>query len=268
LEYGVVRQALQRHEKQRQEGCINVPRYQFGVRESHKSKLLAVSPPGLNMSISNVVTERFQFREKTPMQLDDQKNTSAGKNVVNVQLIRSFPEVPSLSVHQVLPECNAAHDENDDPVVLVYHYSGSKAQFNFRHDPRGQKLRIKFEERQKETKTHDSTITGWLRKFVDFVGLEEATHLLQDVGEPTKAGKIPFYDCGCPETCDVVAMDKTSPKDLVHSCQTLVRYLVEKFKCSVEAACIIAVKDSDVACGFECHPRVCTPAPLSSESKM
>jgi hypothetical protein len=268
LDHGVVRQALQRHEKQRQEGCINVPRYQFGVRESQKSKLLAVAPLGLNMSTSNVVTERFQFREKTPMHLDDQNNTSAGKNVVNVQLIRSFPEVPSLSVHQVLPECDAAHDENDDPVALIYHYSGSKAQFNFRRDPRGLRFRIKYEERQKETETHDPAITEWLSKFVDFVGLEEATYLLQDVGEPTKAGKTPFYDCGCPDTCDVVAMDKKSPKDDVNSCRSRVKSLIEKHNSSMEAACIKAVENNDPACGFECHPRFCTPASLSSESKI
>ena len=264
LEPGIVRRALKQRQQEKQgEECINLPRYQFGVRDL-KSPLEPL--PGINISLTNVVTERFQYREQAPMQLDSNMTLSAGKNLVNVQLLRSFPVDPSISVHQVLPECPPSYDDQDDPVALVYHYSGSKEQFNFRRDPRGLKFRIKYEERQKFIKVHDPTISSWISKFADYMGKEEATHLLQDVGEPTKAGRYPFYMCGCPNTCDVDAMEKKSPKDDTVSCRIRVKYLVEKYKSSVEAACIKAVEETDSACGYECHPRFCTEPTGSFDS--
>lgn len=72
-------------------------------------------------------------------------------------------------------------------------------------------------------------------------------------------------DCGCPETCDDIAMKRIHRNQ--RSCQLVLKELLHQNKFNETDACIRAVEEKET-CGMECHPVHChnqtamTPVPF------
>jgi len=162
--------------------CILMPRYHFGPHEETNASLVSRDfPPELSdMDPLNFHTYRWRHRGTFKWE------SIPGKSIVDLSktprnwLHKSDP-------HKMVKSACGKHVRGSGELApfIVHHYAGSWEEFTFRNDIRKMaKSQGAYNKLRKlYTQEEDDNARGWLRPFIDQVGLEKARFLLQGVGQ-------------------------------------------------------------------------------------
>lgn len=194
-EPGSILRFLNHHEEATHQNpqCLFMPRYMFGNKESPRG-LVERNVPKKNQVLKgiNFLTQRFMFRHPKKMQ--------NGKNLMHLQAMGKLQTMAN--VHRVSSSCPAASslqavNHIKTTLVKVHHYLGTQEQYFFRMDPRGGNTtqvtkgmgnfflrdQQRYEQLNAQAKYSDSGARGWIRGFVQDVGLPMAEYLLFGIGQ-------------------------------------------------------------------------------------
>lgn len=174
--------------------CIFMPRYMFGNKESKGPLVERNVPKKSTITGRSMLTQRFMYRHPKKMQ--------NGKNLMHLSAIDQLQ--PMANVHRVSSSC-PTHDSVKDvnhiksTLVKVHHYLGTQEQYFYRSDPRGsdqnatvitsglgnyhQRDNERYDQLNARAIYSDSGARGWIKGFVDQVGVPLAEYLLKGIGE-------------------------------------------------------------------------------------
>ena len=168
--------------------CIRIARRQFAsIDDDTKGSSIKSALP---ISMDKFQTQRWRKYEF----IDDHHGSLAGKTII---------DLAALSLEDLEAEANEGGGDPHFPLpnicakgsiflserhapLLANHYMGTREQWNFRsNDSRGAEcLRDLFDHQNNIVgKYHSDEVVPWLEGFVNSTGLEEASRLLEGVGE-------------------------------------------------------------------------------------
>lgn len=195
-DYGNVLSFLKHHQEATGTNpqCIFMPRYMFGNQEPQKRLVERNVPNKSKLKGVDFLTQRFMYRHHQKMQ--------NGKNLVHLAAMDTIQ--PMANVHRISATCPSTDSVSrlnhiKRTLLKVHHYLGTKEQYFFRSDPRqveNKDDQIKkglgvfylrdtqrYDELNKDAKYSDSGARGWIRGFVETMGLPMAEFLLQGIGK-------------------------------------------------------------------------------------
>lgn len=194
LEGGSVLRLLKYHEqvvKDHNNTCVYMPRFFYGARES-RMQLIKYAVPA-PISAENMLTQKYLFREP--------RQNYNGKNLINTYRV---PELKTFGgVHHVATACPdpkvvRGQNQNKHALIRVHHYLGTQEQYLFRDDPRlhanneGNRTKFgsfnarglqRYNEYNRKANHEDHAAKAWIRGFVNEMGVELASNLLEGVGQ-------------------------------------------------------------------------------------
>jgi len=171
--------------------CIRIARRQFASIDGGKNSSSTTYPS----SALSVSSEQFQtLRWRKWDFLDEQHPSLAGKTVIDLAALR-LEDIdaeaaegggdPHIPLPNICAKGSIFLSERHAP-LLANHYMGTKEQWNYRsNDSRGAEcLRDLFDHQNNIVgKYYSDVLFPWLEGFVNSAGLEEASRLLEGVGE-------------------------------------------------------------------------------------
>jgi len=168
--------------------CLIMSRYTFGpVEEKDKMKLLDGFPMHTNLQVTDFYTYRWRYRqpiEFTPL---------PGKALVDLSRVWNTNDLDHTNAHALVrPVCNPQQQslwkKGVQSPLLVNHYTGTQKQFTSRsNDARGSRLQEFWKRKQTHTGATDDSARGWLLRFMEQVGQEQAEALLEGAGVVERA---------------------------------------------------------------------------------
>ena len=155
--------------------CHVLPRLLFGgSQEKDAARLNRYIPPGFHAE--NFTTLSFFRHGRKGFYFDNRW----GKCIVDVS---RMDIIRFRTPHYLAPGCGELKQgwvEHDISLLRVNHYLGSKKLFLSKDDPR--RSEEMFRKRSTASRVVNYEMQGWLPKFVDLVGEEQAVKLLDGVG--------------------------------------------------------------------------------------
>lgn len=174
---GSISKFIDEEHRRRKAVCFAIGRMQFNSNEPN-----SIPPTLAPFNGSNFLTMRWQ---------NAAANTPFAKNIVDLKHVNTYFPGNRTNQHQLLPNCPNGTEmwDQSNSLLQIYHYLGTWDQHTFRDDPRwyekkngGRNVRFhKFANKQSLDAVHN--MTPWLVSFVQYVGMEEAIHLLDGVGQ-------------------------------------------------------------------------------------
>lgn len=194
LEGGSVLRLLKYHEQvveAHNNTCVYMPRFFYGAKES-RMQLIKYAVPA-SIAAENMLTQKYLFREP--------RQNYNGKNLINTYRV---PELKTFGgVHHVATACPdpkvvRGRNQNKHALIRVHHYLGTQEQYMFRDDPRlhanneGNRTKFgsfnarglqRYNEYNRKAYHEDHAAKAWIRGFVNEMGVELASNLLEGVGQ-------------------------------------------------------------------------------------
>jgi len=187
----VMKVLKQREQRRRQQQAIGSPQQQTRYPDCVATPRFPICVDVENLQDDTFVPLPFASNDFLTMRwLSASDVPRAPKNMVNIgrmdaEYFEKLDLVKDGRPHYVAPgHCPWKAPPNDCP-FLIYHYSGSPKQRNFRNDPRGQfgqRHGGSAPETECTNQTSSKDLRPWLRGFVGEVGPLEAARLLEGVG--------------------------------------------------------------------------------------
>jgi hypothetical protein len=156
--------------------CLLLPRLTFGTTPSSTDQISHHVPQGFVGTYFTTLQWRWHGG------LDNFKVNRHPKGIIDVSRVQ-VPLIPEMTVEihsPVRQYCNNLHTTNSKSSFVVHHYIGSWEQWGFRKDPRRTKH---LYDQKTYNQGEEDHIRPWLHGFVNQVGLEMASLLLQGVGK-------------------------------------------------------------------------------------
>ena len=157
--------------------CLHMASRDMVSKESSPADINVGVPAFLNATAFYTTRWRHQSHRRI-----------TGKCLVNLKQIE-YHDIPVQSPrqgHVPLPRCPSHapkyfYDMDNTPLV-VHHYLGTPAQYQYRDDPRRDRTQGGFEKKQQYPTEVRDTVRSWLPGFVRQVGPDQAAALLQGAG--------------------------------------------------------------------------------------
>jgi len=173
--------------------CVLIPRLLFtSVEEEQRNVTDANKPFATRTTNANTNTQQPQPSHLDPMRFntlrffhhadpESRNMNGVGKVIINLEKI-SYRDFYSFrnNPHRPLNVCGFPYGDHRNKPLMIHHYVGSWEQYNAKGDGRRSRERFNSKAYISHGKTYH--LQGWLKRFVDKMGIKRSRKLLKGAG--------------------------------------------------------------------------------------